>query len=143
VDRRLRRACQADRHPPAPALLGHLDWSGKHFRFAADRITAVYDWDSVRIATEAVIVGNAAFSFTANWDLAGVDPAPAPDEVRAFIGEYDQARGARLTRPEREQIAACGAYLMAYVARCEHALGDVDGNYTNALRRHRLRYLRP
>jgi hypothetical protein len=41
----------------APPILGHLDWSGKHFRFAEDRLTVVYDWDSVRVATEAVIVG--------------------------------------------------------------------------------------
>ena len=62
----------------APPVLGHLDWSGKHFRFAEDRITAVYDWDSVRVATEAVVVGNAAFAFTANWDLPGSTPPPSP-----------------------------------------------------------------
>ena len=126
----------------APPALGHLDWSGKHFRFADDRITAVYDWDSVRVASEPVIVGNAAFAFTANWDLPGVDPAPEPDEVRAFIDEYEQARGSRLTRDEREQTIACGAYLMAYVARCEHANGDADGAYTRALSQHGTRYLR-
>ncbi len=123
-------------------VLGHLDWSGKHFRFAEDRITVVYDWDSVRVATGAVIVGNAAFSFTANWDLPGVDPAPEPGEVGAFIDDYDAARGSRLTRRERAQIVACGAYLMAYVARCEHANGDPDGSYTRALRQHGSRYLR-
>ena len=125
-----------------PPVLGHLDWSGKHFRFADDRITAVYDWDSVRVATEAVVVGNAAFAFTANWDLPGVDPAPQPDEVSAFIDEYDAARATRLTRDEREQLVACGVYLMAYVARCEHANGDPGGAYTRALRRHGSRYLR-
>ncbi len=126
----------------APPVLGHLDWSGKHFRFAQDRLTVVYDWDSVRVATEAVIVGNAAFSFTANWDLPGVDPAPEPDEVLAFIDDYDDARGTRLTRSQREQTVACGAYLAAYVARCEHASGDRDGAYTRALARHGTHYLR-
>ena len=61
----------------APPVLGHVDWSGKHFRFVDDRITVVYDWDSVRVATEAVIVGNAAVSFTANWDLPDVDRLPS------------------------------------------------------------------
>ena len=126
---------------PAPPALGHTDWSGKHFRFAEDRITAVYDWDSVRVASEPVIAGNAAFAFTANWDLPGVDPAAEPDEVSAFIDEYESARGTRLTRGEREQTIACGAYLMAYVARCEHAHGDADGAYTRALRRHGSSYL--
>jgi hypothetical protein len=125
----------------APSVLGHLDWSGKHFRFARGRITAVYDWDSVRVATEAVIVGNAAFSFTANWDLPGVDPAPAPDEVGAFIDEFGAARGSHLTSGERAQVAACGAYLIAYVARSEHAKGDTDGAFTRALREHGNRFL--
>jgi hypothetical protein len=126
----------------APPVLGHVDWSGKHFRFAEDRLTVVYDWDSVRVATEPVIVGNAAFSFTANWDLPGVDPAPAPDEISAFIDEYDAARGSRLTPHERSQVVACGAFLMAYVARCEHANGDPDGAYSRLLRKHGRRYLR-
>ena len=125
----------------ARPVLGHLDWSGKHFRFAEGRITVVYDWDSVRVATEAVIVGNAAFAFTANWDLPGVDPAPGPDEVSAFLDDYDAARASRLTSGERAQIVACGAYLMAYVARCEHANGDSDGAFTRELRQHGSRYL--
>ena len=113
---------------------GALDWSGKHFRFAENRLRTVYDWDSVRVATEAVVVGDAAFSFTANWDLPEVDPAPDPGEVSAFIGDYDAARASRLTTSERAQVVACGAYLMAHVARCEHANGDPDGSYTRALR---------
>ena len=71
-----------------------------------------------------------------------MDPAPEPYEVSAFIDEYEQARGARLTRSERERTIACGAYLMAYVARCEHANGDADGAYTRALREHGTSYLR-
>ena len=61
--------------------------------------------------------------------------------MSAFIDEYEHARGTRLTRDEREQTIACGAYLMAYVARCEHANGDTVGAYTRALRQHGTRYL--
>lgn len=125
----------------ATPVLGHHDWSGKHFRFAADAVTAVYDWDSVRVGSEAVIVGNAAFTFTANYDLPDVDPAPSPDEARAFVDEYDKLRATRLTRAEREQIAACGTYLLAYVARCEQSLGDGEAPFTHALRLHGARYL--
>jgi len=127
----------------AARVLGHHDWSAKHFRFAGDRITVVYDWDSVRLGSEAVVVGNAACSFTANFDLPGVDPAPTPDETRAFVDDYDEARAAPLSRAERTRIAACGLYLMAYTARCEHAKGDRDGPFTRALQRHRDAYLLP
>jgi len=42
---------------PGEVLVGHSDWSGKHFRFADDRIAAVYDWDSLALNREAAIVG--------------------------------------------------------------------------------------
>lgn len=115
----------------------------QHFRFVADRITVVYDWDSLRLGMEAVIVGNAACGFTANFDWGDVGPAPTPDEVRAFVDEYDEARGPRLTCKERQQIAACGLYLLAYTARCEHAHADREAPFTGALQRHGDRYLVP
>src|SRR5215207_4963506 len=58
---------------------------------------------------------NAAFGFTANWDLPGVDPAPDPDEA---------GRSATSTTTR------------------EARAGDADGAYTRALRRHGTRYLR-
>lgn len=42
----------------ARPIAGHSDWSGKHFRFAEGAITAVYDWDSLAVRTEAELVGN-------------------------------------------------------------------------------------
>jgi Ser/Thr protein kinase RdoA (MazF antagonist) len=111
-------------------VVGHHDWSGKHVRFAEDRVTVVYDWDSVRLGREAVVVGNAAMTFTANFDLPGVQLAPAPDEVRAFVDEYSAARPVPLTRAEREHVAACATFIAAYTARCEHA--DQDGGATDA-----------
>jgi hypothetical protein len=129
-----------------PLVAGHHDWSGKHLRFARDRLAVVYDWDSVGLGREAVIVGNAAMTFTANFDLPGVRRAPDPDEARAFVDAYSAARATPLTRAEREQIAACATFIAAYTARCEHAggvpAGDRDG-FMWALRRHGAAYLRP
>jgi hypothetical protein len=42
---------------PGPLITGHADWSGKHFRFAGGRITAIYDWDSLAVRSEAAIIG--------------------------------------------------------------------------------------
>jgi Phosphotransferase enzyme family len=134
---------------PGELVVGHHDWSGKHFRFASDRVTVIYDWDSVGLGPEAVIVGNAAMTFTANFDLPGLTLAPTPDEVRAFVDEYSAARPTSLSRSEREQVAACATFIAAYTARCEHDghAGDdpVDdpNSFTWALRTHGLEYLRP
>jgi hypothetical protein len=132
---------------PAALVVGHHDWSGKHFRFAGDRITAIYDWDSLRLGREAVIVGNAAMTFTTNFDLPGLKLMPSPDEVRAFVDEYSVARVTPLSRREREQVAACATFIAAYTARCEHCRHDgYDGandpnSFTTALREHGIDYL--
>lgn len=134
--------------PPSGGLVvGHHDWSGKHFRFGEDGVTVVYDWDSVRLGREAVVVGNAAMTFTANFDIPGLDPAPTPEEVRAFVDEYSAARSAPLTAADREHVAACATFIAAYTARCEHAqrggATDAANGFGRALRAHGADYLRP
>lgn len=134
---------------PAELVVGHHDWSGKHFRFFDEQVTVVYDWDSLRLGREAVIVGNAAMTYTTNFDLPWVKRTPTPEEVRAFVDEYSAARHRPLSRSEREQIAACATFIAAYTARCEHALrkpgnasyGDAN-TFTAALRTHGEEYLR-
>jgi hypothetical protein len=132
---------------PGPRVVGHHDWSGKHVRFEGDRISAVYDWDSLALGREAVIVGNAAMTFTANFDLPGVGVAPSPDEVRAFVDEYSAARSAPLMHGERRQIAACATFIAAYTARCEHCVdrdpGTDPDSFIGALRTHGDAYLLP
>lgn len=132
---------------PGELIVGHHDWSGKHFRFIEDRISAVYDWDSLRLGREAVIIGNAAMTYTTNFNLPAINRAPSPDEMRAFIDEYSAARPTPLNRNHRQQIAACATFLAAYTARCEHCGHDgYNGNndpnsFMTALRDHGLNYL--
>lgn len=129
-------------------IAGHSDWSGKHFRFAHDRITAVYDWDSLAVRTEAAIVGVAAMTYTTRFDLPGVRRSPTPDEMTAFLDDYSAARPTAFSRAERSQVAAWALLLAAYTARCEHC--GVDGydpdadsdSFTATLRAHGLQYLR-
>jgi hypothetical protein len=134
---------------PGELVVGHHDWSGKHFRFAGDRVTVIYDWDSVRLGHEAVIVGNAAMTFTANFDLPGLKLTPTPDEVRAFVDDYSVARSTPLSGSEREQVAACATFIAAFTARCEHCGRDGDdamhdpNSFTWALRTYAEDYLRP
>lgn len=130
-------------------IAGHSDWSGKHFRFTHDAVTAIYDWDSLAIRPEVALVGVAAMTYTTRFDLPGVPRAPTPDEMRAFVDEYSAARETPLSRPEREQIAAHGLLLAAYTARCEHCrIGGYDpeadpNSFTAALNADGNAYLRP
>jgi hypothetical protein len=41
--------------------------------------------------------------------------------VRAFVAEYEEARGSPIERPDRRLIGATYLFGTAYVARCCHA----------------------
>jgi hypothetical protein len=129
-----------------PPVAGHSDWSARHVRFSGRRISAVYDWDSLKLASEAAIVGNAAVTFPTTFDRPGIRRAPTPEEARAFVDDYSRARAEPLTRAQRTQIAACATLLAAYTARCEHCLpgGDDDSlGFIAALRDRGSEYLQP
>lgn len=113
-------------------LIIHSDWSSKHFRFDGDgEITVIYDWDSLALETELQALGTAAATFTANFER-DVFLAPTPDEVTQFIEDYSAARTTTLSTDEVLVAHAVAGYLMAYTARCEHALGK-RGHFTQAL----------
>jgi Ser/Thr protein kinase RdoA (MazF antagonist) len=137
-------ACDAKAGIPAGGeeLIMHSDWSSKHFRFdAAGEITVIYDWDSLALETEVQALGTAAATFTANFDL-DVFLAPTPNEVASFIEDYSAARGAPLSIDDVRAAHAVAGYLVAYTARCEHALGK-RGDFTQALAQSGRAYLAP
>lgn len=119
---------------PRPLLLGHADWSAKHFRYAPQRppgrrITMVYDWDSLRYGTEVEIVAGAAVSFTVTWYVPGGDKLPPVESSLAFVADYEAARGAPFSAGERHALVAAARYARAYTARCEHS---ANSNGTSA-----------
>jgi len=117
-----------------PRVVTHLDWGVKNIRFRDDAVCAVYDSDSLHGASEAECVGRAAALFTAQWDI----PArltPAPSEAKAFVEEYQAARGRKFSRAERAVSAAAARYLVAQVARLELLSGVPEAdNYRGLLR---------
>jgi hypothetical protein len=114
--------------PVGELVVGHTDWSVKDFRFLDGKISAIYDWDSLAVDREPLIVGRAATHFTMTWRLS-VRVAPAPGEVAAFVTDYEEARGSLFSAAERAAVDAAGAYSMAYTARCEHALDPHAAEY--------------
>ena len=136
IDELAMRARDALRQSAGERVLGHVDWSVKHFRFRDGKVTAIYDWDSLAVDAEPVIVGEAARGFTFTWRIP-VRLAPSLDESRAFVSEYEAARGTPFTSAERETAGAAAVYALAYTARCEHCLGSrAPGNALDALATH-------
>jgi hypothetical protein len=114
--------------PVGERVVGHTDWSVKDFRFLDGEITAIYDWDSLAVEREPVIVGQAATHFTMTWRMP-VRVAPDAGEVAAFVTDYEEARGSRFSPAERAAIDAAGTYSIAYTARCEHAIDPRVAEY--------------
>jgi hypothetical protein len=118
---------------PAERLVGHSDWSAKHFGWEGDRVVAVHDWpDSVVADAEETIVGLAAATFPATWDLPVAPKVASAEESRAFVADYEEAAGRRL---DHERVHAARTYAIAYCARCELSdLAGGEGDFQRELR---------
>jgi Phosphotransferase enzyme family len=114
-------------------VVGHLDWSVKNMRFTDTRVCMVYDWDSLRVEDECIIVGSAAVHFPVTWDLPVV-LTPTPEECLAFVYAYEGARGRPFSRDQHRRIRAAGTYAIAYTARCEHALDPIGARVAGSFR---------
>ena len=105
---------------PGDLVIGHSDWRVEHLRIGGDgRVSATYDWDSISVAAECWFAGAAASSFTV--DLERGLTRPDPDELLAFVDDYEIARGRPFAAAERRGVHASAVYLTAYTARCEHS----------------------
>jgi hypothetical protein len=103
-------------------VIGHGDWTVKHFRFDGLRPTVIYDWDSLNTDFETVFVGNSAATFTYTEHFP-VTVWPTLAEAEAFLDEYEQARDEPFAPEERAAARAAAVYSRAYSARCTHAVG--------------------
>jgi len=117
VATRAARACDT----AGDRVVGHSDWRAEHIRVGSRRLTAVYDWDSLSIAREPIIVGQAAHGFTMDWESPRRPQLPTHEEALGFLADYQAARGAPFSRAECRAARAALVYTMAYSARCEHS----------------------
>jgi hypothetical protein len=109
--------------PVGSLVIGHSDWRVEHVRFSANAPVVAFDWDSLSCEREPALIGSVANSFCADWSHDDTRQAPSLNEVRAFVGDYERARGRRFSAEERGLCGACLAYASAYTARCGHADG--------------------
>ena len=103
-----------------PRVVAHLDWRVENLGFTNDDVTAIYDWDSVGIAPEAVAMGHCAASFSTDWRV-GRSTMPTLQEMRLFVRDYERLRGIPFSTEERRLLDAANLMSCAYGARCEHS----------------------
>ena len=110
-----------DAAPRTAPVVGHFDWRAENLPVVGGRVVAVFDWDSVGAATEAVVVGSATHHFTLDW-RSPTPHVPTVDEVRDFVADYEKARGRPFSDAERVAARTAYVFCTAYGARCEHVL---------------------
>jgi len=101
-------------------VVGHLDWRVGNVGFKGTEMTAIYDWDSVGLASEAFLVGSAAATFSSDWTKPG-GSLPTLEEMRGFVLDYERARNDDLDEIELDIADAANLLLVAYGARCQHS----------------------
>ena len=101
-------------------VIGHFDWRVGNLGFVGSKLNAIYDWDSIGLATEAFIVGSAAATFSSDWSKPG-GSLPTVVEMRAFVTDYQNAREMSFDADELEIVDAANLILVAYGARCQHS----------------------
>jgi hypothetical protein len=117
-------ACARERmNPVGKSVIGHGDWRAEHVRFLGNTPVVAFDWDSLCRERESALIGAAAHGFCADWSQGDNRQAPSLNEARAFIQDYERARGKVFSTEERRLCGACLAYASAYTARCGHAGG--------------------
>jgi hypothetical protein len=104
-------------------VIGHGDWTVKHFRFDGLRPTVIYDWDSLNTDFESVFVGSSAATFTYTEHLP-VSVWPTVEEARAFLDEYEPLRAEAFSPEERAATRAAAVYSRAYSARGRWSRGS-------------------
>ena len=104
-----------------PNVVGHLDWRVQNLAFAGNRVSAIYDWDSVALVPEPALVGSASVIHPIDWRLERPDPLPTLEQLDGFVADYEAARGAPFDDDEREVLAAGQRWVASYGARCQHS----------------------
>ena len=121
IDEWARRAWSQRDEAPLPLVVAHLDWSARNVRMDPTGLVAVYDWDSVSLVSQAVAAGQASATWRSTGETLDVR-APDAEEIERFLGAFAAARGAPFSALETEVARAAAVWVMAYTARCEHAL---------------------
>lgn len=100
-------------------VAGHADWYAGNTAVSGHVLTGTFDWELVA-DTEGVIAGFAAACYAAS--STGGGGLSTPEDVTAFMNDYDTARSQPLSRGERRAAAGAAAWILAFNARWQVGL---------------------
>ncbi len=122
-------------------VVGHADWYAGNAAVAGGVLVGTFDWELVA-DTEAVIAGFTAAQYAAS--STGGGGLSTPEEVAAFLQDYEIARGRSLAEDEQRAAAGAAAWILAFNARWQVGLrqpGQVEDATTALVRERQQDYL--
>jgi hypothetical protein len=99
-------------------MIGHGDWYTGNLRWVANHLLSVWDWDSVIVATEAVIAGLAA----AVYPVTSAGNESTVEESEQFLRAYAGARGRTFSKDDLEVAWAAGLWNRVFDAKKQYAV---------------------
>ena len=103
-------------------VVGHADWYAGNTAVADGELVGTFDWELVA-DTEAVIAGFTAACYASSATSGG--GLSTPEEVAAFMIDYDSVRGNPFSAREQRTAAGAAAWILAFNARWHVALMDL------------------
>lgn len=100
-------------------VVGHADWYAGNTAVVEGQLVGTFDWELVA-DTEAVIAGFTASCYASSATAGG--GLSTPQEVAAFLHDYEEVRGQPFSKRERRTAAAAAAWILAFNARWQAAL---------------------
>jgi hypothetical protein len=85
--------------------VGHADWYAGNMAVIDGQLAGIFDWELVA-DTEAVIAGFTASCYAAS--PTGGGGLSTPEEVAAFLQDYEEVRAEPLSERERRAARRCG-----------------------------------
>ncbi|WP_193364922.1 phosphotransferase [Leptolyngbya sp. PCC 6406] len=98
-----------------PEILFHMDFSAANVRVWDGHVCAIYDMDSIALVDEMRGLASAAVHYT--YTGTPGEATTSREQARAFVADYEVARGKALSKVERHRLDAAAIYAMAYTAR--------------------------
>jgi Ser/Thr protein kinase RdoA (MazF antagonist) len=100
-------------------VVGHADWYAGNTAVVDGVLVGTFDWELIA-DTEAVIAGFAASCYAAS--PTGGGGLSTPQEVVAFLRDYEDVRAEPLSEREQRAPAAAAAWILSFNARWQAAL---------------------
>jgi hypothetical protein len=100
-------------------VVGHADWYAGNTAVVDGVLVGTFDWELVA-DTEAVIAGFAASCYASS--PTGGGGLSVPEEVVAFLRDYEDVQARPFSERERRAAAAAAAWILAFNARWQVAL---------------------